>query len=198
MTSHFALFSRRDLLSALTGATATSAAFAQGAAPPLLRTNGAQFVELSPGKTAPLMQIERLDGKMVGLNSFRGKVVLLNFWATWCPPCLKELPLLDQLQQIVGPQQLEVVAVSIDQSGRAVVTGFMKRLRLERLRPYLDPKGQLAGPAGQDVSAPFTLYGMPISYVIDRQSRIAGYITGAADWTSPDGLALLRYYISRS
>jgi thiol-disulfide isomerase/thioredoxin len=144
------------------------------------------------------MQIERLDGKMVGLNSFRGKVVLLNFWATWCPPCLKELPLLDQLQQIVGPQQLEVVAVSIDQSGRAVVTGFMKRLRLERLRPYLDPKGQLAGPAGQDVSAPFTLYGMPISYVIDRQSRIAGYITGAADWTSPDGLALLRYYISRS
>ena len=121
---------------------------------------------------------------------------MVNFWATWCPPCRRELPLLEKLQEIVGPKLLEIVAVSIDAGGRPAVEAFLKRANVTRLRPYLDPQGRIAARIGEDESAPFALYGMPISYVIDRQGRVAGYITGEVDWTGDDGLALLKYYMT--
>ncbi len=151
---------------------------------------------MRPAIAPPPLRIERIDGRFVDLSSFRGKAALINFWATWCPPCRRELPLLEKLQQIIGPKPLEIVAVSIDEGGRSVVEPFLKRLNITRLRPYLDPRGLIAKRVGQDASTPFILYGMPISYVIDRHGRIAGYITGEVDWTGDDGLTLLKYYMT--
>ena len=121
----------------------------------------------------------------------------MNFWASWCPPCRRELPLLDELQGIMRGEPLEIVAVSVDKAGSAVVEPFVKRLKIERLRPYLDPKGQIAKGAGEDGPAPFVLYGLPVTYIIARRGRIAGYLVGEADWTSMPGLKLLRYYMTR-
>jgi len=188
--------SRRALVSGLACVAASSASALEDA-PPLLRTNSSQFIEIRPLKAPPPMRIERIDGRLTDLGAFKGKVVLVSFWASWCPPCRRELPMLERLQQLVDPKSLEVVAVSIDEGGKPAVEAFLKRANVTRLRPYLDPRGEAASRVDQDIPAPFVLYGMPISYVIDRQGRVAGYIEGEADWTGGDGLALLKYYMAR-
>jgi thiol-disulfide isomerase/thioredoxin len=142
------------------------------------------------------MRVERIDGKLIDLSMFRGKVILVNVWATWCPPCARELPLLERLRDVVRSEPLEIVAVSIDASGRDVVKPFLKRLHIERLPIYLDPARHLAKNVGDDGTSPFVLYGMPMSYVVDRLGRIAGYLIGEADWSSTEGLRLLRYYMA--
>lgn len=195
MSNNDSRLSRRALIAGLAGAALPSRSLSQPEAPPLLQTAASQFVELRPAAEAPARKLERIDGKFIDLSEFRGKVVLLSFWATWCPPCRRELPLLERLQNIVDRKRLEIVAVSIDKPGKPVVEAFLKSVNVSRLRPYLDPRGQLAGHADQESATPFLLYGMPISYVIDRYGRIAGYITGEVDWTSEDGLAFLRYYM---
>jgi thiol-disulfide isomerase/thioredoxin len=182
---------------AISGFACIAASSASAAAPPLLRTNSSQFIEMRPLKAPPPMRIARIDGGLTDLGSFRGKVVLLSFWASWCPPCRRELPMLERLQQLVDPKSLEVVAVSIDEGGKPAVEAFLKRANVTRLRPYLDPRGEAASRVDQDIPAPFILFGLPISYLIDRQGRVAGYITGEADWTAADGLALLKYHMAR-
>ncbi len=142
----------------------------------------------------PALMLERVDGQVVALNALRGKAALVNFWATWCSPCRRELPLLDDLARTAALQALEIIAISIDQAGRSAVEPFLKRLKITHLRPFLDPLGQIASPAGSNASTPFVLWGMPISYIIDRQGRLAGYITGEVSWTSDQGRAFLDYY----
>jgi thiol-disulfide isomerase/thioredoxin len=188
------IVSRRAVVSGLVCIAASSAL---GNAPPPLRTNSAQFIEMRPLKAAPPTRIERIDGGLTDLGSFRGKVVLLSFWASWCPPCRRELQMLERLQQLVDPKSLEVVAVSIDEGGKPAVDAFLKRVNVTRLRPYLDPRGVVASPVDQDIPAPFILFGLPISYVIDRRGRVAGYIAGEVDWTAGEALALLKYYMAR-
>jgi thiol-disulfide isomerase/thioredoxin len=182
---------------AISGFACVAASSASAAPPPPLRTNSSQFIEMRPLKAPPPMRIARIDGGLTDLGSLRGKVVLLSFWASWCPPCRRELPMLERLQQLVDPKSLEVVAVSIDEGGKPAVEAFLKRANVTRLRPYLDPRGEAASRVDQDIPAPFILFGLPISYLIDRQGRVAGYITGEADWTAADGLALLKYYMAR-
>ncbi len=162
--------------------------------PPLLRTARSQFVELSPLREVPELTLERIDGKLVPLKTFREKAVLVNFWATWCPPCRRELPLLEELQQRNANNALEIVAISIDEAGRQAVAPFLKRLNITRIRPYLDPRGQIARQARSDAHTPFVLWGMPISYIIDRKGRLAGYITGEVDWASDQARDFLNYY----
>ena len=120
--------------------------------------------------------------------------MLVNFWATWCAPCRRELPLLEKLRRTVDPNLLEIVPVSIDRTPSVEISAFLKRLDIRALRTYHDPYGRIARGANEGVAAPFVLYGMPISYIIDRQGRAAGYVTGELDWTASDALALLEHY----
>lgn len=190
--------SRRYCMAILVGGAMMSpfAARSEPEAPPLLNSTTSQFIELRPLVEAPALKLERIDGKMVDLRSLRGKIVLLTFWATWCPPCREELPLLERLQQILGADDVEVVAVSVGRQGKSAVQAFLGRLGVQRLKPFLDPNGTVGVRIGEDGISPFVLYGMPISYVIDRQGRPAGYITGGVDWVSPESLALLRHFIA--
>ena len=117
-------------------------------------------------------------GTSLGLDSFAGKFVLLNIWATWCGPCRKEMPALDRLQSALGSDHFEVVALSIDRQGAAVVSPFYNELGVKHLATYIDPSGK-----SQD---DLRVYGIPTTLLIDRTGREIGRLVGAAQWDAPE------------
>ena len=177
-------------------ALATSGhAFAE---PPRLSARYAQFVNFAHPKVPRSVEFRTASGAKVTLEAFRGKVVLLNFWATWCPPCIWEMPSLDKLHAALGGDRFAVVAVSIDRSGLDAVRPFFLKHRLEFLQIYTDQEqklGSLEGSTG--TQPPFLLYGLPISYLIDKDGRALGYVPGALKWDSPGAVAFLRYFIEK-
>ncbi|MFZ5789161.1 MAG: TlpA disulfide reductase family protein [Pseudomonadota bacterium] len=167
--------------------------------PPLFRSHSSQFTLLSPIAPAPATPVRALDGRLLDLGAFRGKVVLLNFWATWCQPCIYEMPTLDRLAAAYPSDKLAIAAVSIDQAGAQAVVPFIERYRLAHLPVYLDPAQNLGTfDAARAADGAFALYGLPISYIIDRDGRVLGYLTGAAEWDSPDARAFLDYFVQRA
>ncbi len=188
-------FSRRAFISgalaALGGSIARAQELGTGCAS-TFRSASSQFVRLEPATPLPELTLERLDGRAMRLGDFQGGLVLMSFWATWCPPCRRELPMPERLRQAGREIPLEVVAVSIDQGGRAAVAPFLRNLKISKLKPFVDPEGRLAQPVGASAEAPFVLSGLPISFVVDRSSTAVGYITGDVDWTSPEALAFLK------
>ena len=127
------------------------------------------------------------DGQSVKLSSFRGKVVLLNVWATWCPPCRKEMPTLDRLQAKLGGSRFEVVALSIDRSGPSVVRSFYDEIEITALRIYIDQSGE--------ASSALNVYGIPATLLIDRAGRELGRKIGPAEWDSPEVIKLIQGYL---
>ena len=189
---------RRQMLAGLTGvmlAASSRRTGAQPVSPPSFATARHQFTFVAPARTVPPMRLAALDGRTVDFAALRGKVVLVNLWATWCPACRAELPQLDRLQMEMADDGVQVVAVAVDRGGRAVVEPFVRALKLRHLAVVLDPGGMVGyADADNRNRAPFALYGMPISYVVDAGGRIVGYMPGDADWTSPAGRDLLRFY----
>ncbi|NOJ40086.1 TlpA family protein disulfide reductase [Bradyrhizobium australiense] len=191
---------RRTMVTRLLGAGASVAmpaasnrARAQG--PPPFATVRHQFIQLRGARPVPSVPIPRLSGGTIDLTSLRGKVVLVNFWATWCPACRTELPMLDRLAAS-DVRDLVVIAVATDRD-RSVVAPFVKGLKLRRLAIGLDPDGLAAraGASGQ-ADTPFALYGMPITFLIGITGQVEGYISGEADWLSIEARRLLDYYAS--
>ena len=129
----------------------------------------------------PLPNLRVLDGtgRPVDLASFKGKMVLLNIWATWCPPCRQEMPSLDRLQAQLGGGDFQVVALSVDAGAKALdrVKSFYASEGIKHLAVYLDA----------DAAAIFTLMagGVPTTLLLDRQGRELGRMSGTAEWDSP-------------
>jgi thiol-disulfide isomerase/thioredoxin len=155
--------------------------------PAPLRNVQNQFALLQPPEPAPITPFLTVDGKLVELGRFRGKLVLLNFWATWCVPCIRELPALDRLQSALGGDKFAVIALSIDEGAIDVPASFLRRLGLKDLNVYLDVTGSAA--------KAFSLFGLPITYLIDQNSSVVGYITGAVEWDSPAAIKFLKHYL---
>jgi cytochrome c biogenesis protein CcmG, thiol:disulfide interchange protein DsbE len=128
-----------------------------------------------------------LDGKPAHLSDLRGRVVLLNFWATWCPPCVDEAPSLNQLQSRIQPMGGMVLGVSVDEDQTAY-ENFRKTYNLT-FPTYRDPSRKIP------LSYGTTMY--PDTYVIDRHGRIDRKIVGPQDWTSPDMTAYLDALLNR-
>ena len=116
-------------------------------------------------------------GKPVRVADFAGKAVLLNLWATWCAPCIKEMPSLDRLQSELGGPGFQVVAVAQDRGGAVVVLPFLEKLGVKALAPYLDSPGAAGKALG--------VQGLPTSILIGRDGREAARLLGGADWDSP-------------
>jgi thiol-disulfide isomerase/thioredoxin len=155
--------------------------------PAAFRNNRQQFTYLRPVKPARMTPILAEDGGLLDLGRFRGRVILLNFWATWCPPCVRELPVLDRLQARLGGPGFTVVALSIDEGDVAGPAAFVRRLGLRNLTVYQDFTGTTA--------EAFPLYGLPITYLLDPRGNAVGYITGATDWDSPEVVRLIGHYV---
>jgi thiol-disulfide isomerase/thioredoxin len=161
--------------------------------PPPFRTPYAQFTSLDPREDAGHITLRNLAGASRTLASFREKVVLLAFWASWCPPCRRELPILHRLQMQARNQPFVVAPVSLDRDV-STPTMFIRRLGLDGFHSFIDTEGEVASGPKSKVATPFPLYGMPMSYVIDAQGRSGGYLIGEADWSAPEAIALLRFY----
>jgi thiol-disulfide isomerase/thioredoxin len=127
-------------------------------------------------------------GKPLTLEAFKGKVVLLNLWATWCPPCREEMPTLDALQAELGGPDFEVIALSIDQDGPGVVQSFYDEIGIKDLRVYNDEKAQ----AGVTLGA----LGVPVTLLLNRDGYEVARLTGPKDWHSPGMVELLRNAIN--
>ena len=118
---------------------------------------------------APLFDLPTPDGTIVSLSDYRGKPVIINFWASWCAPCLVELPLLDQLNIRLAEKEIPVIALNIDRQ-RGPALGTQRRLKLN-LPVILDPKGI--------ATAVYSPPALPITYIIDSNGRIHSVIEGA-------------------
>jgi thiol-disulfide isomerase/thioredoxin len=129
------------------------------------------------------------DGRPGSLADFRGKVVLLNIWATWCLPCRKEMPTLDRLQAHLGGPDFEVVAISIDRKGAEAVRNFFAEIGVMHISVRVDPSGESSFALGA--------FGLPVTLLIDRQGRELGRLQGPAAWDAPDTAEFLKSIIAR-
>lgn len=123
-------------------------------------------------------------GKPTSLAAFHGRFVLLNVWATWCPPCVEEMPTLDRLQAMLGGPGFEVVALSIDHGALPVVRDFFDRTGIKHLQPYMDTFG--------DTLSNLAVAGVPLTLFIDREGREIGRKAGPAAWDDPRMVELIR------
>ena len=150
--------------------------------------------ELATGKLAafvikpkrkPIADIEFVDeeGKLRTMSEWRGRVVLLNLWATWCAPCRKEMPDLAELQKLLGGDEFEVVALSVDRKGASASAKFLIDIDATVLKLYVDSTAKALGP--------LQAVGLPATYLIDRQGNEIGRLLGPADWSSPEALKLV-------
>ncbi|MDZ4365425.1 MAG: TlpA disulfide reductase family protein [Afipia sp.] len=177
----------------LSGTPIFGASAASDPYPPPFGTPHAQFTVLDPRENASHIVLRDLAGARRTLSSYRGKAVLLAFWASWCPPCRRELPILHRLQMQAKNELFVVVPVSLDRDA-ATASAYLRRLGLNGFSSFIDTDGEVASGPKSKVATPFPLYGMPMSYVIDAKGRSGGYLTGEADWGTPEALTLLRFY----
>ena len=133
------------------------------------------------GKAAPTAAFKGPDDAPVTLAAFRGRPLLVNLWATWCAPCVAEMPTLDALAAQQG-ERMTVIAVAQDLQGAAVVDPWFQKAGLKALQPYLDPKNGLLDAASS---------ALPTSILYDAEGRELWRVVGAIDWQGDEAKALL-------
>jgi len=143
-----------------------------------------RFVMATTPQTRVDLSFQDENGRQLSLlRDFKGHYVLLNVWATWCGPCVKEMPALNALQRHLAPRQVALVALAEDRKGQTAVAGFYQRHRLENLAVYVDAEG--------DAMALLKLRGLPTTLLIDPDGREIGRTETALDWMKPENLAWL-------
>ena len=130
---------------------------------------------VSVGDLAPDFQLEDTKGNKVTLSDLRGKVVLVNFWATWCPPCIEEMPSMERLNEVIAGDDFVMLAVNAEENGRSVVPAFLEK------NPYTfpilyDDKGV--------VQKRYGVFKFPESFIIKKDGTVAEKIIGPLDWSS--------------
>lgn len=129
------------------------------------------------GQKAPDFTLPDIEGRPVSLSSYQGKVVLIDFWATWCPPCREELPLFQELHNEYRDKGFEIVGISMDENAADVVPGFLERRNIKFTNLLADARiEELYGP----------IVGLPTTFLIDREGTIRRHITGAGASTRED------------
>ena len=135
--------------------------------------------QVKEGDDAPNFTLKNLDGKEVSLNQFRGKHVLVNFWATWCGPCKIEMPSLEALYEKFKDKNFALLAISNDMFGANIVKPFVKAHKIN-FPVLLDPRLK--------VSNAFGVVSLPTTFMIDPQGKIIGALFGEEDWAKPSNI----------
>ena len=135
------------------------------------------------GEMSPNFQLEDTKGNTVTLSELRGKVVMVNFWATWCPPCIEEMPSMERLYKFMADEDFVMLAINTEQNGRNVVTEFLKK------SPYTFPI------LYDDKGVTQKLYGVykfPESFIVGKDGTVVEKIIGPLDWSNPKTVAYLK------
>lgn len=141
----------------------------------------------------PDLAFDGPEGVPTTLSAFRGRVVLVNLWATWCPPCLKEMPSLDALQTALGGPDFAVVAINIDTRNLDKPKAWLAQREIKALTYYADPQARVF----QELRAARKVDGMPVSLIVDRDGCELAILPGPADWASADAKALISAAIGK-
>ena len=139
--------------------------------------HGIQLTTFKRPPPAPDFMLTNPAGAPITLKQFRGKVVLLNFWATWCPPCVREMPSMEALYQKFRARGLVVVAISLDEQGAKVVRPFLEKYKLT-FPVALDPESKISRVYGAG--------NLPSTFLINREGSVVAAAKGERDWYSPD------------
>jgi len=153
----------------------------------LLCIGGAVYYQLNQPRSgasfpAPEFRLPDLHGRSHELSAYRGKIVFLNLWATWCPPCREEMPSMEQLYRRLSDDDFAMLAISQDEQINEAVRPFVEQMRLT-FPILLDPDGK--------VPPKYGVTGYPETFIIDRSGRVIDHIIGPRDWASE---ASLRYF----
>ena len=152
--------------------------------PGLLKGTVAKFELVKLAKRLPDLEFLDAGDKPLHFSDYRGKAVLVNFWATWCAPCVKEMPSLDRLQAAMGKDKFIVLPLSLDGPSRPKVAPFYEDRQLTNLGIYFDKGRRIM--QSLDVSI------LPTSILVDRSGREIGRLEGEADWDKPEAIALMK------
>jgi cytochrome c biogenesis protein CcmG/thiol:disulfide interchange protein DsbE len=150
--------------------------------------NAPRKARVAEGLPAPTFIFPGLDGKAIDLQAYKGKVVFLNIWATWCPPCRDEMPSMERLYQELRGEDFEILSVSVDAAGAAAVAPFMKKYQLS-FPALLDPEGTMKNLYG--------VTGVPESFIISRRGIVEKVVVGPMDWATPEVVRFFRELINK-
>jgi peroxiredoxin len=142
--------------------------------------HGFRVVTFKRSIAAPEFILKNLSGEIVKLEQFRGDYILLNFWATWCPPCVKEMPSMERLQQKFKDKGIRVVAISLDKEPQAKVAAFVARLNLS-FPILLDPDGIVSDPYGANA--------LPSTFILNPDGRVIAAAKGERDWYGEEAIS---------
>lgn len=148
------------------------------------------FTLLEELRALPELRFVDGDGRALTIADFRGRLVLLNIWATWCVPCRREMPTLDRLQAKLGGPDFEVLALSIDRQGLPVVKAFYEELGLRALRVYVD--------ASTNATRDLGVVGIPTTLLIDPKGNEIGRLVGPSEWDRPEMISFLGEQINKA
>lgn len=170
----------------------TAAAFGANpaASDPLdaLRTGDMRKLNLTEPTALPQIAVTSLDGKSLSFSELKGKVVLLNFWATWCAPCKEEMPALERLEATLGGDDFVVIPVATGRQSPASIEKFFAEAGIKSLPIWLDPKSELARGAG--------VSGLPATLILDRDGMERARLVGPAEWDGEAATAMIKAVIA--
>ncbi len=144
------------------------------------------FRKIKVGEEAPDFTLYSVDGRKVTLSSFRGRVVLLNFWATWCNPCKEEIPSLNSLSEIMRGKNFVILAVSEDNRGADAVIPFIRKFNV-KFPVLLDPS--------RKVGTLYSIGGVPETFLIDTSGKIRYKFIGPKNWSSKEMVSFIERYL---
>ncbi|WP_052214177.1 TlpA disulfide reductase family protein [Belnapia sp. F-4-1] len=179
-------------MAALSGLRATRRTIALAAAGTLAgaalgrKALAAKLAESAP-KPLPEFSFTDADGKPHTVADFTGRGLLINLWATWCPPCVAEMPALDRAQAALAAEGIVILALSSDRGGKALVEPFYRDKGIRQLGLWLDPRGAASRALGAR--------GLPTTVLVDREGRERARVEGDQPWDSPEMLAAIRRLI---
>ena len=150
--------------------------------------HGFRLVTFKRSIVAPEFMLKNLTGDSVRLEQFRGDYILLNFWATWCPPCVKEMPSMELLQQKFKEKGIHVVAISLDKEPKEEVAAFVAKLKLT-FPILLDPDGIVSDPYGANA--------LPSTFILNPEGRVIAAAKGERDWYSEEAISYFDELLKR-
>lgn len=152
----------------------------------LMLTVGSGFA-IQANKKAPDFTLEDMQGNKVSLSDFKGKVVVVNFWATWCPPCIEEMPSMEKLHQKFKGDDFVLLAVNAEENSRPLVERFLKK------NPYTFP---VLLDQDAKVQQMYGVYRFPETIIINRQGEIVTKVLGGRDWMDEEIVSVLSFMVN--